>query len=286
MTVIDVQKEVLAEVEIMGHKALFTELHVDKSTVPKGVFCYDLSHGEDNGVPAVLEESVLVNYFGAVLMGERLELEKGYLPVAYEDFAYTGENMTVAGFLEKSKEPEPNFLQTAKDLVKFLDSYDMLLHMTEKEAEVLLRYMEGHGYVLGEKDGILYRGDLCQKQKNIHWEEYSMDDAIDAACEWNYELLQTARAERENPDNFMDFIKKNGYYESLCEDEQILDRMFDRTKYGKEIQTLAEILADKVIQGLKQTGGIETAAETIADGIDRYRSGSKQEPVVQKQKGR
>jgi hypothetical protein len=35
---------------------------------------------------------------------------------------------------------------------------------------------------------------------------------IDAACEWNYDLLQTEKAERENPDDFLDFIKKDNYY--------------------------------------------------------------------------
>ena len=281
MEVINVQKESLAEVEILGHMALYTDLRVDRNTIPEKMYCYDLRHGDDDGYPAALEESVLVNYFGTVLMTDKLELEKGYLSVAYEDFAYTGEKMTVEEFLSKKKEPEPNFIQTPKELVEFLDAHDMLLHMTEKEADVLFRYMEGHGYLFAEKDGTLYRGDLRYEQGSIHLEEYSIDDAIDAACEWNYDLLQTAKAEKENPDNFLDFIKKSEYYESLREDEQVLYGMFDRTKYGKEVQVLAEKLADKVIQNLKQSEGIEKAAEIIADGIAQYQTGQEAREKMQ-----
>lgn len=273
MDVIDVQKEVFAEVEILGHMALFTELRVDRATVPEGMYCYDLRNGDDNGFPAALEESVLVNYFGTVLMSDKLELEKGCLSVAYEDFSYTGEKMKIGEFLLKGKEPEPEFIQTAEELVEFLDVQDMLLHMTEKEADVLLGYIEGHDYLLGEKDGRLYRGDLCYEQNSIHWEEYSIDDAIDAACEWNYDLLQTTRTERGTPDNFLDFIKKDNYYKSLREDEKVLDALFDRTKYGKEIDVLAEKLANEFIQNLGKTDEMDMAVKIITDGILQFDKG-------------
>lgn len=175
--------------------------------------------------------------------------------------------------VSKEKEPEPDIIPTAGELVEFLDAYDMLLHMTEKEADVLLGYMEGHGYLFGEKDGKLFRGDMCYKQDIIQWEEYSMDDAIDVACEWNYELLQAAMAERDNPNNFLDFIKKNDHYESLREDEQILGGLFDRTKYGKKVQGMAEKLADKIIQSLNQPEGVEKAVEIITAGVGQYRVG-------------
>ncbi len=273
MDVIDLQKDVLAEVEILGHIALFTELRMDRTTVPEGIYCYDLQYGEDNGFPAALEESVLINYFGTVLMNDKLELENGHLYISYEDFSYTGEKMKIEEFLLKGKEPEPEFIQTAEELVAFLDVQDMLLHMTEKEADVLLGYIEGHDYLLGEKDGRLYRGDLCYEQNSIHWEEYLIDDAVDAVCEWNYELLQTAKAERENPDGFLDFIKKDNYYKSLREDEKVLDALFDRTKYGKEIEVLAEKLANEFINNLEKTNEVDKAVKIITDGILQFDKG-------------
>lgn len=38
---------------------------MDKSTIPKGVNCYELRHGDDDSYPAALEENVKVNYYGA-----------------------------------------------------------------------------------------------------------------------------------------------------------------------------------------------------------------------------
>lgn len=215
MKEIDVQKELLEEVEIVGHIGLFTEFRVDKNTVPQDIHCYELRHGDDNSFPATLEERVTVNYFGTIILPEKLELEDGRLWIPYEEFSYTGEQMKLEEFQQKDKQEEPKLIQTSKDLVEFLESHEILFPMTEKEAEVLLGYLGGHGYLLGEQEGILFQGDLNYEQNHILWEEHSIDDVIDSACEWNYELLQTAEKDRENPDDFFDFIKKNTYYESL-----------------------------------------------------------------------
>jgi hypothetical protein len=268
MKEIDVQKELLEEVEILGHMGLFTEFRVDKNTVPQGVHCYELRHGDDNSFPATLEERVTVNYFGSIILLEKLELENGRLWVPYEEFSYTGERMKLEEFQQKDKQEEPKLIQTSNDLVEFLESHDILFSMTEKEAEVLLGYLGGHGYLLGEQEGRLFRGDLSYGQNYTLWEEHSIDDAIDSACEWNYELLQTAEKDRENPDDFFDFIKKNTYYESLREEEQILSAVFDRTKYGKEVQSMAERLANEFIQSMEQKGigpSVKELAEQIAD---------------------
>lgn len=74
METVDVQKEVLEEVELLGRTGYFTELRVDKETVPEEMHCYELRHGDDDGFPVSVEESVRVNYFGAVLFTETLEL--------------------------------------------------------------------------------------------------------------------------------------------------------------------------------------------------------------------
>jgi hypothetical protein len=172
MKEIDVQKEALDEVELLGHMALFTELRVDKSTLPKDMYCYELRHGDDNSFPATLEKNVTVNYFGAIILPEELELEAGRLKVPYEEFSFTGKRMKLKEFQKKSKQEEPKLIQTAKDLVEFLDSNDILFPMTVKEAEVLLGYMGGHGYLLGEQEGRLFRGDLNYAQNNSQTEDF------------------------------------------------------------------------------------------------------------------
>lgn len=53
----------MAEVEVKGRMVLFTELCVDKDTIPFGMYCYDLRHGDD-GLPYTIKRNVIVNYFG------------------------------------------------------------------------------------------------------------------------------------------------------------------------------------------------------------------------------
>lgn len=272
MDVIDVNKGSFQEVEIKGHMALFTELRLDKSTIPEGMNCYELRHGDDDSYPAALEQGVRVNYFGAVLMTDKMELgQDGYIPLEYEDFGFTGENLSAAEYLANYGE-EPEHFKSGAELVRFMDENDMLFHMTEKEADVLLGYLSGHEFLLGEKDGKLYRGDLCYEQGKVRWLEYSIDDAIDAVCEWNYEMVQTAQAQVENPDDFIDFVNKQNRLESLRADEQLLDAMFDRTKYGKELAQLAEKMADDFIRDMQSKGGIDGAivrmTEAIKEGKD------------------
>lgn len=268
MKKIDVGEESFEEVELAGRAGLFTELRVDKSTIPNGVYCYELRHGDDDSFPAELEENVRVNYFGSVLMAEKLELGKeGKLPIGYEDFGYTGEEMKLNAFIKKSKEikgQEPDYFQCGKDLAEFLEP---TFPITEEEGNRLIEYMEGHDFHLGRKDGELYRGDLCCAQGETHWEPYSIDDAVNAAFEWNDELVQEAEAALSNPKDMSDFANKKSHLDTLYKDEEILDRLFDRTKYGKELNDLAEKLMEKFLQDMDREGGIDAAIHEMAGQI-------------------
>lgn len=81
-----------------------------------------------------------------------------------------------------------------------------------------------------------------------------------------------AQAEMENPRDFIDFANKKASADTLAEDYEILDKLFDRTKYGVEIEALAVTLADEFIQNLQSKGGIDGAipkmTEAIAEGQD------------------
>ena len=68
MESIDVREKKMAEVEVKGRMALFMELRVNKDTIPVGMYCYDLRHGDDDGMPCTIEQNVIVNYFGAVIL--------------------------------------------------------------------------------------------------------------------------------------------------------------------------------------------------------------------------
>ena len=273
METVDVQKEVLEEVELMGRTGYFTELRVDKETVPEGMHCYELRHGDDDGFPVSVEESVRVNYFGAVLLAEELELggEKA-LQFGYEDFGYTGEQMylsQVQGKEQREQHDEEGYetIQTGAELISFMKESGISFQINEKEADLLCGYMDGHGHVIGQKDGQLCCGDLCAETDRTVWEETTIDDIVDSVTEWNYELLKEAKADMENPDNFRDFVDKHSRYEDLCADEKVLDAMFDRTKYGEQIERMAEALAEQLIQNLQSKGDIDGAVKELVQGI-------------------
>ena len=273
METVDVQKEVLEEVELLGRTGYFTELRVDKETVPEGMHCYELRHGDDDGFPVSVEESVRVNYFGAVLLAEELELggEKA-LQFGYEDFGYTGEQMylsQVQGKEQREQHDEEGYetIQTGAELISFMKESGISFQINEKEADLLCGYMDGHGHVIGQKDGQLCCGDLCAETDRTVWEETTIDDIVDSVTEWNYELLKEAKEFMENPKDFDDFVFQHSRHEDLCADEKVLDAMFDRTKYGEQIERMAEALAEQLIQNLQSKGDIDGAVKELVQGI-------------------
>mgnify|MGYP004451723911 FL=1 len=131
LDVIDVGTEQFQEVEIKGHRALFTELRVDKSTIPEGMNCYELGHGDDDRYPAALELNVRVNYFGAVLMTDKVEFgQEEYVSLEYDDFGFTGETLSATEYLLNYGEMEPeNF--SVEELVNFSREDDSSPELTE-----------------------------------------------------------------------------------------------------------------------------------------------------------
>lgn len=261
METVDVQKEVLEEVELLGRTGYFTELRVDKETVPEEMHCYELRYGDDDGFPVSVEESVRVNYFGAVLFTETLELgnEKA-LQFGYEDFSYTGGQMYLSQVIGGQ---EPEDFKDGKELAEFVAGE---ISITEEEGQKLIGYMEGHDYCLGHMDGKMFRGDLCWEQGKVHWEPYDIEDVVNIAAEWNYELLQETEAAVLDPEDD-DYADKKNYLDTLRKDEEILDKMFDRTRYGKELDALAVTLAEALIADISREGGIDAAVRKMTDQI-------------------
>ena len=101
-----------------------------------------------------------------------------------------------------------------------------------------------------------------------------MDDVIDMACEWNYELILELDAERQNPDDFIDFVKKQEHYDQLKSDEVVLDRLFEQTKYHVQVNETAKILADAFVQSIKNVP-VETAVTGLVTEIKNQSAGGR-----------
>ena len=167
-----------------------------------------------------------------------------------------------------------NELSTVDSFQKFVEDYHPQYHFTDKETELLLGYYEGHGYLLGAKDGELYRGDSCEVQGELWWTDYSMDDVIDMACEWNYELILELDAERKNPEDFIDFANKQAYYDQLKSDEVVLDRLFEQTKYHVQINETAKKLAEAFVESINR-GTVEKAVTGFVTEIKEQSIGGR-----------
>lgn len=269
LDVIDVTKEQFQEVEIKGHYGIFTELRVDKSTIPKGMNCYELRHGDDDSYPAALEQGVRVNYFGAVLMTDKMEPgENGVMELSYDDFGFTGEDLSVTEYLLNYGETEPEAF-SVESLVRFSKEDEKTPELTAEEADVLLGYMEGHQYMLGEYEGQVYRGDLCYADGVIRWLSYPVDDAIRTAYEWNDEFLEEAEEKVENAGNYDEYVKETEKLKELKAEEKLLDAMFDRTRYGKRLTEVAEKIVGEIISDWEKTGTVDEAVKKMIEAVEK-----------------
>lgn len=132
-----------------------------------------------------------------------------------------------------------------EELMAWLNNNDLLLTLVEKEAKILLGYLEGHDYAIGINDGKMVRVDICDE--NYEYEDYSIDEFIDTACEWNYDLMTGAKRDMENAGNHADFQEAKEYFERLRADEKVLDKMFAKTCYGKKLYDVcAKMVQDRI----------------------------------------
>ena len=109
------------------------------------------------------------------------------MELTFDDFGFTGEDLTILEYRANYVE-EPECFAGAEELVQFMGACDTPFKLTEAEADKLLGYMSGHDFLLGEKEGKLFRGDLSYQTDKIRWIEDSIDDVINEVTEWNYEM--------------------------------------------------------------------------------------------------
>lgn len=86
------------KVEVIGKEGLFTDFRVDRNTVPKDWYLYEVRHDDwCQGDPVEISLGVLVNFWGTLIMKEPLPLEpledgNAYLYIDHEkDWNYLDE---------------------------------------------------------------------------------------------------------------------------------------------------------------------------------------------------
>ena len=183
---------------------------------------------------------------------------------------------------QENMSEEPEDISCGKELVRFLKDTGNPIQLSESEADMLLGYIEGHDYTLGVKDGVLYRGDLCFRQGGIFWEDepYPIDDVIDTVCEWNYELSSEygLSDEEEKIYRAPGFEPESPYDEriaSLFDDEKVLDALFEKTRYGRQMNEVVESIAEALIEAVQKSDNIDKVVTNVAEEIRSYGSGGR-----------
>lgn len=101
--------EVYEEVTVFGKPMLFTCLRIDRDTVPKGMYLYEVRHDDDQqGDPVQIANWIMVNHWGTLISNQPIKLEKSpsvnnaYRDIDPEtDWNYEGVDSTLKEYMEK-----------------------------------------------------------------------------------------------------------------------------------------------------------------------------------------
>lgn len=98
-------REHFSEIRVLGKPALFHDMRIDRDSVPKGLYLYEVRRGDDGfGDPVQVAKGIRVNHFGSIRTREPIKLPAdGYLDIDPEkDWEFGGGNtLTAKEFLKK-----------------------------------------------------------------------------------------------------------------------------------------------------------------------------------------
>lgn len=107
---VNAMTEKFEDVTVLGHPMLFTCLRVDRSTVPEGLYLYEVRHDDDQqGDPVQIANWIMVNHWGTLITNKPIRLElservnNAYRDIdPEEDWNYEGSVTTVKEYMEKN----------------------------------------------------------------------------------------------------------------------------------------------------------------------------------------
>ena len=104
---VNARTEEFQHIEVFDKPALFTNGRIARDTVPKGWYCYDIRGSDDDpGELCYMEENVVVNHAGSVLMPEKLAMPKSGRLDVRDELGFLDEgNMTLREFCEAHQLP-------------------------------------------------------------------------------------------------------------------------------------------------------------------------------------
>ena len=74
---LDYTKESMQKVLVRGILCEFNDMRIDRSTVPKEKYMYEVADDDSDGEPARIRPGILVNFFGTIICYQKLEPDDG-----------------------------------------------------------------------------------------------------------------------------------------------------------------------------------------------------------------
>ncbi len=100
--------EIFEEVTVLGRPMLFTNSRIDRDTVPKGLYLYEVRHDDDRqGLPVEIAERIVINHWGTLLSSRPIRLfgapgsSRPCRMLQKADWSYEGADSTVQQYLER-----------------------------------------------------------------------------------------------------------------------------------------------------------------------------------------
>lgn len=88
--------------DMLGQQVLFTNMRVDRDTVPQDLYVYDVRHDDDcTGEICEIKPFVMVNHWGTIICKEPIELDSKWNSrfVDNDDYSYLGDSVKLDEYL-------------------------------------------------------------------------------------------------------------------------------------------------------------------------------------------
>lgn len=98
--------EVYQSFRLFKKKSLFTCMRIDKSTLPDGLYSYEIRHDEWlDGIPVELKDAVPANHWGTIITNKPIKIgPTGSIYLKDNDWQFENRMLTINEYMEESND--------------------------------------------------------------------------------------------------------------------------------------------------------------------------------------
>lgn len=134
-------------------------------------------------------------------------------------------------FMAEKETPEVRI--SAKEFISYTEEHDLLMYLTEKQAQTVLNSYFETGYGL-EIEGDSLR-QIIWTETGIRKDNLTVDQVVDIAAEANYEKMLDAREDLRKAFNQKSMIEAFAAYVQCMKNDKHLRVAFSQTVYARNI---------------------------------------------------